>query len=337
MKNATRNVTKITTNQHSRDHTFSAATPPPRALVTGLTLTTLSIILGACSSMPDRNAALDQARSRFNQAQGDSQVVALAPDELSRAGESLRVADKAWTDGVGTTTVDHLAYMASQRVTVARETASSKAAQAIVDSAAAERDRMRLESRTMEAEVAKRQLSVAQQDAMRATEIANANAAVAVEAKANAVAATNLAAREQANAANSAAMVANLEIQLKELNAKKTDRGMVVTLGDVLFNTGDSKLLATGNSSMLKLAEVFKSNPKRTATIEGYTDSVGSPNANYTLSERRASSVMSALVNLGVPADRLSTRAHGEDNPVANNDTAAGRQLNRRVEIVFAP
>ncbi len=336
MKNATKDVTKLMTDNHSSKPPSAMATLP-RALVGGVTLTTLSIILGACSSMPDRNVALDQARSRFNQAQGDSQVVALAPDELSKAGESLRVADKAWTDGVGTTNINHLAYMAGQRVTIAQETASSKAAQAIVASAAAERDRMRLESRTIEAEVAKRQLSVAQQDAMRATEIANANAAVAADAKANAAAAANLAAREQANAANSAAMVANLEMQLNELNAKKTDRGMVVTLGDVLFNTGDSKLLTTSNSSILKLAEVFKTNPQRAATIEGYTDSVGSANANYTLSARRASSVMTALVSLGVPADRLTTRAHGKDNPVASNDTAAGRQLNRRVEIVFAP
>ncbi len=336
MKSATKITTKLNMNNHRSDQTSPAATVP-RALVTGAALATLSIILGACSSMPDRNAALDQARSRFNQAQADSQVVALAPDELSRAGDSLRVADKAWTDGVGTTTVNHLAYMAGQRVTVAQETASSKAAQAIVASAGAERDRMRLESRTIEAEVAKRQLSVAQQDAMRATDIANANAGIAADARANATASANLAAREQANAANSAAMVANLEMQLNELNARKTERGMVVTLGDVLFNTGDSQLLASGNSSMLKLANVFRTNPQRTATIEGYTDSVGSANANYTLSERRASAVMSALVGLGVPPDRLSTRAHGEDDPVANNDTAAGRQLNRRVEIVFAP
>jgi outer membrane protein OmpA-like peptidoglycan-associated protein len=281
--------------------------------------------------MPDRNAALDQARSRFNLAQGDSQVAALAPDELSRAGESLRVADKAWTDGNSPVTVDHLAYMASQRVTIAQETASSKASQTTIANAGAERDRMRLESRTMEAESAKRDLTVSQQNnAMKSTQLANA------EASANATAAAT-ALREQESAMRNAAAINDLQSQLSELNAKKTDRGMVVTLGDVLFATGDAKLLAAGNNSMVKLAEAFKSNPQRKATIEGYTDSVGAPNANYTLSERRASSVMMALTNLGVPADRLSTRAHGEDDPVADNGTAVGRQMNRRVEIVFAP
>lgn len=295
------------------------------------TLAVVATVLGACSSMPDRNAALDQARSRFNLAQGDSQVAALAPDELSRAGESLRVADKAWTDGNSPVTVDHLAYMANQRVTIAQETASSKASQTIVANAGAERDRMRLESRTMEAESAKRDLNVSEQNsAMKSNQLANASASATATAAATAL-------REQESAMRNAAAINDLQTQLSELNAKKTDRGMVVTLGDVLFATGDAKLLAAGSNSMVKLAEAFKSNPQRKATIEGYTDSVGAPNANYTLSERRASSVMTALTNLGVPADRLSTRAHGEESPVADNGTAVGRQMNRRVEIVFAP
>ena len=295
------------------------------------TLAIVAVMLGACSSMPDRNAALDQARSRFNLAQGDSQVAALAPDELSRAGESLRVADKAWTDGNSPVTVDHLAYMANHRVTIAQETASSKASQTIVANAGAERDRMRLESRTMEAESAKRDLNVSEQNsAMKSNQLANASASATATAAATAL-------REQESAMRNAAAINDLQTQLSELNAKKTDRGMVVTLGDVLFATGDAKLLAAGSNSMVKLAEAFKSNPQRKATIEGYTDSVGAPNANYTLSERRASSVMTALTNLGVPADRLSTRAHGEESPVADNGTAVGRQMNRRVEIVFAP
>lgn len=295
------------------------------------TLAIVAVTLGACSSMPDRNAALDEARSRFNLAQGDSRVAAFAPDELSRAGESLRVADKAWTDGNSPVIIDHLAYMTSQRVTIAQETASSKASQTIIANAGAERDRMRLESRTIEAESAKRDLTVSEQNsAMKSSQLANASASATATAAATAL-------REQESAMRNAAAITDLQSQLSELNAKKTDRGMVVTLGDVLFATGDAKLLAAGSNNMVKLAEVFKSSPQRKATIEGYTDSVGAPNANYTLSERRASSVMTALTNLGVPADRLSMRAHGEDHPVANNDTAVGRQMNRRVEIVFAP
>lgn len=294
-------------------------------LVTFTTLATLA----ACSSTPDRNSALDQARSRYNAAQNDAQVATLAPEELKRAAESLRMADKALADGGTVASVDHLAYMTGQRVTIAQETASSKAAQTAVEGAAAERDRMRLASRTREAEVAQQKLAASQQtNAIKDAELANAGAA------ANAAAAT-AAMREQAIVDRSNARVNDLEMQLKDLNARKTDRGMVVTLGDVLFDSGQARLLADGNNSMVKIANVFRDNPQRKALIEGYTDSVGGADANYALSERRASAVMSALINLGVPAERLSMKAHGEEQPVASNSTAAGRQLNRRVEVLF--
>ena len=294
-------------------------------LVTFTTLATLA----ACSSTPDRNSALDQARSRYNAAQNDAQVATLAPEELKRAAESLRMADKALADGGTVASVDHLAYMTGQRVTIAQETASSKAAQTAVEGAAAERDRMRLASRTREAEVAQQKLAASQQtNAIKDAELANAGAA------ANAAAAT-AAMREQAIVDRSNARVNDLEMQLKDLNARKTDRGMVVTLGDVLFDSGQARLLADGSNSMVKIANVFRDNPHRKALIEGYTDSVGGADANYALSERRASAVMSALINLGVPAERLSMKAHGEEQPVASNSTAAGRQLNRRVEVLF--
>ena len=294
-------------------------------LVTFTTLATLA----ACSSTPDRNSALDQARSRYNAAQNDAQVATLAPEELKRAAESLRMADKALADGGTVASVDHLAYMTGQRVTIAQETASSKAAQTAVEGAAAERDRMRLASRTREAEVAQQKLAASQQtNAIKDAELANAGAA------ANAAAAT-AAMREQAIVDRSNARVNDLEMQLKDLNARKTDRGMVVTLGDVLFDSGQARLLADGSNSMVKIANVFRDNPQRKALIEGYTDSVGGADANYALSERRASAVMSALINLGVPAERLSMKAHGEEQPVASNSTAAGRQLNRRVEVLF--
>ena len=142
---------------------------------------------------------------------------------------------------------------------------------------------------------------------------------------------------DQARVERRDARVNDLEMQLKDLNAKKTDRGLVVTLSDVLFDAGKSELLPEGARNMAKLAEVFKRNPQRKALIEGYTDSVGSASSNVDLSNRRANSVMSALVNLGVAADHLSTRGFGADQPAASNSTAAGRQMNRRVEIVFAP
>jgi outer membrane protein OmpA-like peptidoglycan-associated protein len=288
-----------------------------------LYLAALAATLAACGTTPTRNNALEQARTNYQSAQADTQVASLAPNELKRAGESLRAADKAWTDGGTPAAVDHLAYMTSQRVTIAQETAASLSAQAVTAGAAAERDKLRLAVRTNEADTAKMQLAQSEQsNSQKTAELAAAETA---------------AQRDKARVERRDARVNDLEMQLKDLNAKKTDRGMVVTLGDVLFDSGKSQLLADGSRNMAKLAEVFKKNPQRKASIEGYTDSVGSANSNYELSGRRASAVMTALVNLGVPADHLSTQAHGEEMPTATNDTAAGRQMNRRVEIVFAP
>jgi len=286
-------------------------------------LATLAAALAACSSVPDRNNALEQARTRFNAAQSNPQVSSLAPDELKRAGDSLRAADKAWSDKATLATIDHLAYMTTQRVVIATETASSKASQAVTAGAAAERDKARLDARTGEADAAKQQLAASEQSNAQKT-------AALATADANAM-------RDQARVDRRDAKVSDLEMQLKDLNAKKTERGMVVTLGDVLFDSGKSRLLPDGSRNMVKLADVFKKNPQSKASIEGYTDSVGSASANQDLSQRRASAVMAELVNQGVPVDRLSTRAHGEEAPAATNDTAAGRQMNRRVEIVFGP
>lgn len=265
-----------------------------------LAILTLSAALAACGSAPQRNAALDQARGRYASAQADPQVNALAPNELKRAGETLHEAEMALSDGRPTSTVDHLAYMTAQRVVVAQQTAASRASQDITAGAAAERDKMRLGMRTAEADTAQRQLAQSQQDVQR-----------------------------------SDARISSLESELRELNAKETPRGMVVTLGDVLFRTGQSQLQPASATNLAKLADFFKRNPDRTALIEGHTDSVGHASANLALSGRRAQAVMTSLIELGVPADRLRTQAFGEEQPAASNDDATGRQMNRRVEIVF--
>lgn len=279
--------------------------------------------LTSCASVPARNTTLDLAHSRYAAVRADPQAAALAPEEMQRAADALRAADAAWAEKERSTTVDHLAYVAGQRVTIAQETATSRASQAVVAGAAAERDRLRLALRTAEADLAQRQLT----ESRRSDERKTAELAVAEAA----------ALSEQGRTEQSQARVADLESELRELSATKTDRGTVVTLGDVLFDTGESRLLPASTRHMATLADVLKRDPQRTATIDGHTDSVGSDNANFQLSERRARSVADALVVLGVPSDRLSTRGHGARMPVADNGTAAGRQMNRRVEVVLAP
>lgn len=296
-------------------------TPTPRLALAG-TAACLAL-LAACSSMPAQNNALDQARARLNAAQARPSTVAMAPDELARARESLRRADQALVQGDSVDRVNHLSYLTLQQVAIAEDTAASRNAQAVVSGAAAERDRMRLELRTREADMAQAQKSAAEQaSAVKTVQLA--------QSEANTQAERDRVARRDAK-------VSDLESQLQDLNAHQTERGIVVTLGDLLFDTGASRLRPEGQHSMDQLAGFMRRNPERHASIEGYTDSTGSTAFNQALSERRARSVLVALMELGVPNSQLSTQAFGEDRPVAGNDTQAGRQMNRRVEVVFAP
>ncbi len=130
--------------------------------------------------------------------------------------------------------------------------------------------------------------------------------------------------------------LAQTQQQLADLKAKQTQRGPVVTLSDVLFDTGAATLKPGAGLSLDRLADYLKAHPQTKVLIEGHTDSRGSDAYNEELSQRRADAVAKALVQRGVSADAVRTAGRGKSYPVATNDTAAGRQQNRRVEIVFS-
>jgi outer membrane protein OmpA-like peptidoglycan-associated protein len=129
--------------------------------------------------------------------------------------------------------------------------------------------------------------------------------------------------------------VDSLEAQLADLKVKKTERGLVLTLGDVLFDTNESTLKASAYGTLDRLAMALRENSGRKVTIEGHTDNVGSDATNQGLSERRAQSVQMALTQRGVARDQTTSIGKGENFPVASNDDANGRQSNRRVELIF--
>ena len=258
-----------------------------------ISLVAMAILTG-CSSMPDRNARLEAARSSYNDAQSNPQVVNLAALELKEAGDALSKANNAWSERQERANVDHLADLAQQRVAIAQESAKRKSAEADVSQAEAERDKVRLAARTQEADKSQQQ---AQDAEMRARQ---------------------------------------LELQLTELNAKQTDRGLVVTLGDVLFDTDQAQLKSGGTREVQKLADILKQDPQRKVSIEGFTDSTGSDSHNQELSERRANAVRDTLLNLGISGDRITIRGYGKSFPIASNANQAGRLLNRRVEIVIS-
>jgi outer membrane protein OmpA-like peptidoglycan-associated protein len=127
-----------------------------------------------------------------------------------------------------------------------------------------------------------------------------------------------------------------LENELRDLAAKETARGTVVTLGNLMFGIDSAQITEGGMHNLRKVADVLLKYPQRTVLVEGFTDNSGSAEHNKELSERRSASIRTALIEMGVSADRIATRGYGEDYPIADNNTAFGRQINRRVEIVIS-
>lgn len=144
-----------------------------------------------------------------------------------------------------------------------------------------------------------------------------------------------LAEAREAQAKAAERRASTLEQELADMRARKTDRGMVLTLGDVLFDTGKATLKPGAYATVDRLANVLKQSPDRKVMIEGHTDSTGSEELNQALSERRAAAMQTALLERGVTANQITAVGKGMGFPVASNDNPAGRQQNRRVEMIF--
>jgi outer membrane protein OmpA-like peptidoglycan-associated protein len=117
---------------------------------------------------------------------------------------------------------------------------------------------------------------------------------------------------------------------------KQTERGSLVTFGDVLFEVGQAELRASAFDNIGRLAQFLRDNPDRKVIVEGYTDSTGSAAFNQTLSQRRANAVMVQLVRAGVAPERIVAQGLGMSYPVASNASHSGRAQNRRVEVTIS-
>jgi outer membrane protein OmpA-like peptidoglycan-associated protein len=271
-----------------------------------------SVIAGCAAP---KNASLTEAHNSYNNAAINPQVTTLAALELKDADNTLRKADNALKNRESTESVNHLSYLAMQKISLAQEAAKRKTAEIAVTNATENRNKIQLQARTAEADAANQNAANVQQTA---------------DQQALALAAAS------AQSSRDQDIIAQQEMQLKELNAKKTKRGLVVTLGDVLFNTNKAQLKPGGSRSVQKLADFLKKYPQQKVLIEGYTDSRGSDNLNQKLSERRAETVSDTLNRMGISKERIDTQGYGEKYPIAANDTAANRQMNRRVEIILS-
>lgn len=296
-------------------------------------LLAIAVLVGACSSVPRSTSLLDQTRSDYMAAQSNPNVASYAPLEMKQASDAMAQANAAAKDRDSAEKVDKLAYLAKQKIALTQEVAKQKSAEANIASAGKERDQMRLEQRTNEADQAKASAERSKLSAQLAqNEAAEAQRETQL-AQSDAMESQRQTQEAQARAAQ---LEAQLAAQLADLAAKKTERGMVITLGDVLFGTDLARLNSDGMRTAQKLADVLQQNPHRTVLVEGFADSTGATSHNQQLSERRATAVRNALEEMGVSRERVAVRGYGESYPAAANDTAQNRQLNRRVEIVLS-
>ncbi len=274
------------------------------ALTAGLALLTA----GCASKQP--NSALESAQATYARVNDAPTVNEYSTEDLNIAKQKLDYAMKAKKDKKDEYIVSQRAYVAEQYALIAEQRSTLLKYQANITNGKLERTQAQMDLRASEANSAR-------------------SAAEVLSAKAEQLE-LEVAARE----AKLKAQLAELE-ELKALQARNTDRGMVLTLGDVLFATGESTLREGAYQNVNRVAGFLKNYPDRSLVIEGHTDSTGDDNFNYKLSMERANAVRFALANQGIDPSRITARGLGETSPVASNDNAAGRQRNRRVDLIF--
>jgi outer membrane protein OmpA-like peptidoglycan-associated protein len=271
-----------------------------------LTWVGIALAIVGCASTPKSNEALESARSTVQAAQADPNAAKYAAVDLQAAKSDLAVADAAFIRR-DEPSIAQPAYMAAQNARLAQLRGAAKADDARVAAGQAERDKIILAARTNQVDSANR----AKDAANRATDDAKIS-------------------RDQATE-----NAARLQAEVDALKAKPTDRGLVLTLGDVLFETGSSTLSSGAARNMDRLVQFLTDHPERLVQIDGFTDSIGTDSFNEDLSQRRADAVRYQLVSRGIVSTRIATQGYGKAYPVASNSESSGRQLNRRVEVVI--
>lgn len=264
--------------------------------------------VGGCATAPARtDPVVENARRAYSAAAERPHVKEYAPIPLREAYLNLRRAEEAESAAAR----NHFAYLAERQAALALAMTHRRIAEDEMAQLAEDRDSLVLRSqrqRTQEAEMEADRLR-------REKELA----------------------RQQAEKFRweSERETQRLREQLAELEARETDRGLVLTLDNFLFETNRADLKAGAFRSLEKLSDFLKQHPDRNIMIEGHTDSTGSAEYNLDLSRRRAQAVAQALRSQGIEPDRIITRGYGQEYPVASNDTPSGRLQNRRVEVII--
>lgn len=289
-----------------------------------------ALLLGACASTPpEPPPELLQARAAVRAAEIDPDVLSSAPLELKNATDTLNRANRLLAKRESLAEVASAAYVADRQAHTAMEIARAKRAEDAIRGAEVDREKARGDIKAAEARRAREQ-------AMAARDQASIAGARAADAEMRASSAEAQATDAQQRAAMLAQHSAELQAQLNQIQAQATERGMLVTLGDVLFEFNRAEVKPTAQAELRKLADFLRLHPDRRVLVEGHTDNIGSTDYNVDLSRRRAAAVRAALMALGVAGDRIDSTGYGKDYPVADNGSDTNRALNRRVEVYIS-
>lgn len=318
-----------------------------------ISLILLLATLSACTAAPKKDLALERVRDDLNSLKSTPELAGYAPLALGEAERALRMAEQATGNEYYRS---HLVYMADQRIQIAKAMAEREQNEQVLDDMKDQHSAMMIKASQLEAAQARQEAERARllvattaEEAQRAREEKEralqkeAESARAAElATEEAQQARRLAesraseaefARREAELASE--QISSLTRQLENLQLRQTESGVVVTLGDVLFASGQTSLVEGALSSLEEVVDLLQTEPDKKIRVEGHTDSSGDPEENVQLSKLRAEAVRQALIDLGVAEDRITSEGMGEDFPIASNEDQEGRARNRRVDVIL--
>ena len=321
--------------------------------LTLISLILILVLLSACVAAPKKDLALERVREDLDNLKSHQELAGYAPLALGDAERALRKAELATGDDLERS---YLVYMADRRIQIARTMAEReqyektlvrlederstmliKASKLEADQARKEAEQARLlvATTTEEAQRAKEEKESAQQMQAESARAAQLSAEDADQARrlADSRASEAKFARREADLASQ--QISSLTRQLENLQLRQTESGVVVTLGDVLFASGQARLVEGGRSSLEEVVDLLQTEPDKKIRVEGHTDSSGEAESNLQLSEQRANAVREALVSMGVSSDRITAMGMGQDFPIASNEDELGRARNRRVDVIL--
>jgi outer membrane protein OmpA-like peptidoglycan-associated protein len=313
----------------------------------------LVLVLAGCATPAPPPGLIENLQADLQNLLADQEIVELAPVAVAEARTAVRQARVEELDADARL---HRVRVARKHIEIARAEAFAERARREADAVEQRRTdlvvqasrlevaqaRREAEEALMESTATREEMQRAQVEALSAEERRQRAAADAERAREEAEQARRLAeaqseeielARREAELATQAAD--SLRRRLEYMEYRETDRGVVITLGDVLFEVGEADLLPAAQQNLGDVIELLDSEPDAAIRIEGHTDATGPAQLNLRLSEQRAMAVRDALIDLGVDAGRMNAVGMGEDFPIATNETEEGRARNRRVDVIL--